>query len=742
MIPEQKLVDLPHTPFKIKIMCCPYLPAMPTLPALPCVIPPQGWWFHVVAITFCCRMFTWLVVMIAQLQAVALAQETMPVSAAVIVEQQLEALTESREDAATEDDVLLQSLGHFLRHPLNLNTANLHSLQELSVLSPLHIQQIIRYRSLLGNFISIYELQAVPGLDLLTIEKIRPYVTVSMPQPLFHSLVARWKGGTNTLLARASQVLEKQRGYLARSSPGSSHYPGAQQRLFVRYKYQFNNLLQYGIVGEKDAGEQFFKGAQKSGFDFYSFHLFARKIGAIQSLALGDFTVNLGQGLIQWQSLAFTKSADVTNIKRQLPVLRPYNAAGEINFHRGAGITITRGNLEATAFISFKKVDGNVGKDTVTGHNIITSFQLSGLHRTPAEVADKGAQQQFVAGGNLAWNYEGLHLGINSVQYRFSLPVQKSAEPYNLFAMSGRRWGNYSADYSVGFKNFHFFGEVAVTHHFAKAFISGVLISADANIDLGLVYRNIAKDYQSLYSNAFTESAVPNNEKGFYSSISIRPAAGWRIDAYADFFKSHWLRYLVDAPSAGSEYLVQLNYRPNKQVDCYLRYRTTTAAKNYNPNEAVVSPVMPRQRQNIRAYYSYKVNPVFTLRNRVEMVWFDKKGTGEQHGYMLYVDGVLRPMMKKYSGSVRLAYFETEGYESRLYAYENDVLYSFSIPVFYDKGYRYYINLNYDLSKKLTIWMRWAQTIYNNKERIGTGLDEIAGNKRTEVKIQARYFFN
>jgi len=136
------------------------------------------------------------------------------------------------------------------------------------------------------------------------------------------------------------------------------------------------------------------------------------------------------------------------------------------------------------------------------------------------------------------------------------------------------------------------------------------------------------------------------------------------------------------------------------------------------------------------------VNPVFTLRNRVEMVWFDKKGTGEQHGYMLYVDGVLRPMMKKYSGSVRLAYFETEGYESRLYAYENDVLYSFSIPVFYDKGYRYYINLNYDLSKKLTIWMRWAQTIYNNKERIGTGLDEIAGNKRTEVKIQARYFFN
>lgn len=50
-----------------------------------------------------------------------------------------------------------------------------------------------------------------------------------------------------------------------------------------------------------------FKGRQKAGFDFYSVHLFARRLGIIQSLAIGDFTVNLGQGLIQWQSLAFKK---------------------------------------------------------------------------------------------------------------------------------------------------------------------------------------------------------------------------------------------------------------------------------------------------------------------------------------------------------------------------------------------------------------------------------------------------
>jgi hypothetical protein len=59
-------------------------------------------------------------------------------------------------------------------------------------------------------------------------------------------------------------------------------------------------------------------------------------------LALGDYTVNLGQGLIQWQGLAFGKSAEVTSIKRQSAVLQPYRSAGEFYFYRGAGITLQK----------------------------------------------------------------------------------------------------------------------------------------------------------------------------------------------------------------------------------------------------------------------------------------------------------------------------------------------------------------------------------------------------------------
>ena len=96
-------------------------------------------------------------------------------------------------------------------------------------------------------------------------------------------------------------------------------------------------------------------------------------------------------------------------------------------------------------------------------------------------------------------------------------------------------------------------------------------------------------------------------------------------------------------------------------------------------------------------------------------------------------------MLKPFLGSIRLQYFETNGYNSRLYAYENDVLYNFSIPVFYDKGYRYYINLNYDLNKQFSFWIKWAQTIYEPKTFIGSGLDEIKGNTKSEIKLQMLY---
>lgn len=654
------------------------------------------------------------------------------------LEQQLENLTDA-DQSETEDDSYLQLLENFRKNPLNLNTADENDLRELRLLTGLQTANFFAYRKWMGNFISIYELQAIPTWDPATIKKLVPFVYVGKAVSTVEDFIHRFKGGERSLLLRFSQTLEKAKGY-DDTTPGTK-YLGSPQKLFFRYRYQYKNLLQYGLVGDKDAGEQFFKGAQQKGFDFYSFHLFARKIGKIQALALGDFTVNMGQGLIQWQSLAFRKSVDVLNIKRQSAVLRPYNSAGEFNFHRGAGITIRQGNLEATVFVSYRKLSANFVADTVSHEEYISSFLNSGYHRTQSEVADRNKLRQMALGGNLRYKTAKGHIGFNAIQFQFSAPVKKRNEPYNLYAISGKSWSNFSLDYSYTYRNLHFYGEAAADKNQEKAFLNGLLVSVDPRVDLSFVHRKISKAFQSINGNAFTENTYPTNESGFFAGISIRPASGWRVDAYMDLYKFPWLKYLADAPSSGKDFLAQLTYTPSKQVEVYTRYRSETKQANQPDNNTATNYLITLPRQNWRTQLSFKVSQSLALRNRVELMWYDRKGNQAAKGYLTFFDLYYKPLFNPLSGNIRLQYFETDDYNSRIYAYENDVLYYFSIPVFYGKGFRYYLNLNADLSKKLSLWLKWSQSLYKDRQSIGSGLDEISGSRRSEIRLLARYLF-
>ena len=658
-----------------------------------------------------------------------------------IAEQQLEYITENT-GTETEDDAYLQDLQQFKKNPVNLNTVTGEGLSQLGLLTPMQVENFLLYRKALGNLLDIYEMQAVPGWDIHTVMKLRPYITVHSKTGFINGIWGRLQHGDHSFLVRASQVFEKSVGYEKDTSGTANRYNGSPQRVLVRYRYTFKNLLYFGFTGEKDPGEQFFKGRQSAGFDFYSAHLFMRNLGMIKSLAIGDYTVNLGQGLIQWQSLAFKKGALITGIKRQSPVLKPYNSAGEVNFHRGAGITIGSGKWEATVFGSYRNTDANlVPPDSLETASYISSFQTSGYHRTNTELADKAIQKQLVFGGNVSYRLKKLQVGINAIQYRFSLPVIKEADPYNRYALSGKRLSNYSVDYSFTYRNMHLFGEFAGNGVDGRAMLNGMLISVSAQADISLLYRNISRDYQSLNANAFTETAIPKNEAGFYSGISIRPVTNWQIDAYADIYHFPWLKYLVHAPTRGSDYLLQLTYKPNRQLEIFSRFKSESKAANNADDNHTIKPVIANRRKNWRTQVNFKISRHLTYRNRIELSWFNA-GAGEpSRGFLANIDLLYKPMLKPFSANIRLQFFQTDDYDSRLYAYENDVLFSNSIPVFFEKGYRYYLNINYDFSRKWSVWARLAQTIYPGKESIGSGLDEIKGKHKTELKIQLMYQF-
>jgi hypothetical protein len=287
----------------------------------------------------------------------------------------------------------------------------------------------------------------------------------------------------------------------------------------------------------------------------------------------------------------------------------------------------------------------------------------------------------------------------------------------------------------------HFFGEIAQSGNGGKAAVNGVLVSVDPKVEISLLHRSLSKSYQSLYANAFTEGTQPANENGLYMGIGIKLTKGFRIDGYADMYKSNWLRFQVSAPGSGRDYLTQLTYKPGKTIEIYARYKYEQKPANNPIQEYPIDYTINQTKQNIRLNTIFKISRHLTLRNRAEMVLFKEEKQEQKQGFVVYQDLVYKPLGKPYNLTARLAYFGTDNYDTRLYTYENDVLYSFSIPSLYDSGLRYYAMYNHNILKNLEVWLRFSQTIYNNKTLIGSGLDEIKGNKKSEVKVQLRYSF-
>ena len=90
---------------------------------------------------------------------------------------------------------------------------------------------------------------------------------------------------------------------------------------------------------------------------------------------------------------------------------------------------------------------------------------------------------------------------------------------------------------------------------------------------------------------------------------------------------------------------------------------------------------------------------------------------------------------------MRYALFDTDDYDNRQYAYENDVFLAYSMPAYAGIGVRKMIMVEYKLSRHISLWARFANSRYPNEDNIGSGLDAIEGNIKNDVKFQARLTF-
>ena len=683
----------------------------------------------------------------------------------LLIEQVERLADDSDEDIDYED--LLENYIFFSENPVNLNSEEMMQLVELRLLNVFQYEELQKYRRYYGDFLFFDELAMVEGFDEQTIDIIRPVVCIGQDQSkdkITLNKMARY--GKHQIVGRYEQILEKQQGYLPIDdstllAKPNSRYLGGPQKYQLKYTYNYRNKIRAGFVLEKDAGEMFFTdkvsdtiqallGKQyHRGFDFVGFHLYAKDLGIVKAAVVGDYQLAFGQGLTLWSGMSFGKAGAGSSVMKQGRGITPKASASEYAFMRGAAVTLGAGPFSGTLFYSNRLVDANVSvADSLDEAELVSSLQETGYHRTIGELLDRHAIRQQVIGGHLAYAVAHFEVGYTAHHTWLSVPLELRPSHYNQFYFQGQKLTNQGVDFKYVKGKYAVFGEVAMSYNPdttalrqaqgpAYAGLVGLTVKPAGYLNFTMMYRDYGKAYQNLMSNAFGEGSRNQGQRGIYLGVEAAPAPYWNLLAYVDQFQFTWLTSQVNAPSRGHDYYLRISHSFSKRANAYLQFRSKTKMKNSTDGQVFNHYPIFYTKNSVRFNINYKIGRDFTASNKAEYAHYCNDDGSNEHGYFLCQDIAYKPENKPYSLSFRYAIFDAKDYNARIYAYESDVLYSFSVPALYGKGMRIYLLGKVKLFNALTLYARIGRTIYSDRDEIGNGLTLIKGNHKTDLKVEA-----
>ncbi|SHF03736.1 hypothetical protein SAMN05444274_103317 [Mariniphaga anaerophila] len=650
-------------------------------------------------------------------------------------ESQVEAIIESIVEELGEETgaaLIIEDLEQFAENPLNINTATREQLSELHLLDEVQLQKLLNYLSRFGPALSVFELNTIDGFNRELLLKMEPFIWFGPAVEKSRSVPEMLKYGRHEMIMRTTGTVQKPKGYKEKDD-GTTPYEGSRARYYARYLFQSSDNISVGITADKDPGEAFFAGSNKEGFDFYSGHVSLKISPVIEKLTIGDFVVRSGQGLVLWQGFSAGKSVYSLNISKTNQGVRPYTSTDENRFFRGVSTTLKLGDARASFFYSQKNRDGNIESSDVLG-NYFTSLQTSGYHRTASEIADKNSVNDLNAGAVVSWQFQNLKVGATLLYRKFDMPFIRSDQLYNRFRFGGKENFVAGGDYLYSKGKYQLFGEVAVSKSKGKGVLQGATAHLHDRIQLSALFRHFDKNYHAMWAAPFSEGSQAANETGLYFGTRILPAKFVTFSAYSDFYRFPWINYSTAGPAVGWDVFAQADFRLSRKMQFYIRYKNEEKEQKFRIEEKYEN--RPEQFRKSRIHFQYSLSEAFKIKTRVEHVFY--KGLKKENGWMVFQDVQFAPAAFPLNASFRLAFFDTESYNSRIYAYENDLLYTFAVPAFFGKGVRTYFNLKYKISKKAEVWLKLANTSQSGVESISSGYNEISGNQKTEVKFQLR----
>ena len=640
---------------------------------------------------------------------------------------------ESLDEIAPEDNENLKdNLTHYLRHPININEANQEALNKLLILNKFQIRHLLDHRDQYGKIEEIEELQLIKGFDEESIEILKPFIHFGNANNISNKNQID-KNIHHLLSIRGRRIIEKSRGF---TEKGFNGYQGDVFQVWMRYQFDYKKRLSAGFTMEKDPGEQI-PFIQTTGWnEFHSAYIRLKDYSIIEQIIVGDYQTQFGQGLTFYTGNSFGKSSDVLLVEKNGPCFRANTSSNEYLYLRGVISSLKINKLRLTPFISKRNLDANMKE--INGTNYISSFSQSGLHRNKTELSHVHNVQSGILGLNLQRMTRNYTLGGTFVYHQLNKNLEPDNTLQDVYSRSAPGLGNVGVYCSKSFHNSSVFGEFSKSLNHGNAFILGINTMPTNKLALAFVYRNYGIDYHPIYSAAFGENSTNTNEKGIYSALKIYLNSRLAWSFYMDHFSFPWLKHNVLTPSNGVEYLSEIKYVRRKKMELLIRYKYKQKMGNLN-SDMVINGVEHSMRQSLRFQFNYMLSKRMRFRSRLEFsrYKFDKV----YNGFLTFQEMKYQIPGSKWSCLIRYSVFDTMDFNSRIYAYEQDLNGIYNVPSFSGKGSAYFVLIQFKILRFSTLGLKYSRRIYEDRQFIGSGLDEIPGNIKSEIKMQYRLKF-
>ena len=609
--------------------------------------------------------------------------------------------------------------------PINLNQTSREELEQLPFLSAQQVEGIVEYLDRYRPMRSLGELQMIKALDYETRQLLQCFVFVGEepPKRIWPTLDNVMKYGKHTLMATGKIPFYKRKG-------DDSGYLGYPYRHDLRYQFNYNNRIKFGLTAAQDAGEPFFKDKNKMGYDHYSYYLQLRDMGRLEELNLGMYRVQIGMGLLMNTSFRLGKLASLQSLGRSTRTLTAHSSRSTSGYLQGVAATVRLWHhWHVTAFASLRYIDATLNTDE-SARTIVTG----GYHRTPTEMAKKNNTQETDFGASLGWRRGTLYAHVNAIYTRFnrSLEPQLSAL-YRRYAAQGNDFFNASLDYGYNNHRWSVAGETAINKKGALATIHSLGWKASNQLSLMALHRYYDKRYTALHGRSFGENSNVQNEHGTYLGATWQPNRKWQVQGYADYAHFPWARYLVSASSDAFDAVLSTRYS-GKRWTMSGRYRYHVRQRDDSKKKNIINKTEHR----LRLSAAWNVSPLLTLTTQGDGVVSEFEGE-RSRGVMVSEQASLQWRWLKTDAQV--GWFHTDDYDSRIYQYERSVLYDFGFPMYFGHGIHYALMVKASLGQRLTAAAKVSVTDYFDRNVIGTGLQQINRSSMTDLLLQLRYRF-